>query len=336
LTVPRLLSWFKTLSRREFKKTPYAYVSWGRQSRRRYSHRSLCVRGPRRDLRCAPGRARMTTQQPKTYSQRRLTPRCSREDITALTRNLAGHPESNWSPANHMYLKALSRRSWIGCIGIPRRRRSGTAIWRRVIEIAKTIIDALIPVHEKAYLFAAGHDKLPAGLGSSASPSVRGVRYTVPLIAGGRRAVARCDAAESAAPGTETFARRDEFAASGHTPFFVRPLRHRERRTPLAGGDGHNNARWRDARSIESLDAFRSRLACVRGRGDRASSALFLAGRVRSRSRARASGPDPVTSSPAHLSLGVEGPGGRRLLMVSVCQRGWCRVATCVAKIGQA
>jgi len=100
-----------------------------------------------------------------------------------------------------------------------------------VIEIAKNDhIDALIPVHEQAYLFCRARTQLPAGLGIALADFE--AFEQVQSKAGFASLLTRLKVPQ---PTTEIIRSADEFAAERPYPFFRQGrLRHREHRR-LAG-----------------------------------------------------------------------------------------------------
>jgi predicted ATP-grasp superfamily ATP-dependent carboligase len=183
-----------------------------------------------------------------------------------------------------------------------------------VIEIAKTNhIDALIPVHEQAYLFAAARKKLPAGLGIAladfeAFEQVQGK-------AGFANLLTRLNVQQ---PSTEIIRSADEFAAERPYPFFVKAAFG----TASAGVWRVGDVRQRDALlvQLEALDAFAHGLlvqAAVTGALERAQAVFDRGRRVAS-----------------HIYRQVaEGPGGGDVLKISVVNTG---VRDTVERIGQA
>jgi carbamoylphosphate synthase large subunit len=159
------------------------------------------------------GHTRMTARKPKILLSEGSS-LSSREAITAL--GLAGHRVELVS-SDPMCLGRFSR----FVSRVHRAPASGAdpdGYLAAVLEIVKTEnIDALIPVHEQAYLFAAGRKQLPADLGialadfetfeqvqSKASFAALLTRLNIPQ------------------PATEIIRSADEFAAQRPYPFFVK------------------------------------------------------------------------------------------------------------------
>jgi predicted ATP-grasp superfamily ATP-dependent carboligase len=183
-----------------------------------------------------------------------------------------------------------------------------------VLEIVKTEnIDALIPVHEQAYLFAAARKQLPAGLGialadfetfeqvqSKASFAALLTRLNIPQ------------------PATEIIRSADEFAAQRPYPFFVKAAFG----TASAGVWRVGDARQRNALllQLEQINAFAEGLlvqAAVIGALER-TQAVFDHGRL--------------IASHIYRQI-AEGPGGGDVLKISVVNAG---VRRTVERIGQA
>jgi len=165
-----------------------------------------------------------------------------------------------------------------------------------VIEIAKTDhIDALIPVHEQAYLFAAARTQLPAGLGIALADFE--AFEQVQSKAGFASLLTRLKVPQ---PSTEVIRSADEFAAERPYPFFVKGrLRHCERRRP--GGSATSTSAMRCSFKLEALDAFAHGLlvqAAVTGALER-TQAVFDRGRR--------------VASHIYRQV-VEGPGGGDIL----------------------
>ena len=183
-----------------------------------------------------------------------------------------------------------------------------------VLDIAATErIDALLPVHEQAYLFAAARRQLPAGLGialgdfetfeqvqSKASFAALLTRLNVPQ------------------PLTEVVRSADAFAAERSYPFFVKAAFG----TASAGVWRVGDVRQRDALllQLQPINAFAEGLlvqAAVIGSLER-TQAVFDRGRLVA----------------CHIYRQVvEGPGGGDVLKISVVS---AEVRDTVARIGQA
>ncbi len=120
------------------------------------------VLAPRTGLSSRRGRARMTAAETENSAQRRLQPVVARGHHGAGARRPPGRTGLQRSDVPRTVL-ALRHAA---CIGHRRQAPIPTAIWPAVIETVKTRqIDALLPVHEQAYLFAAARRQLPPGLG---------------------------------------------------------------------------------------------------------------------------------------------------------------------------
>jgi hypothetical protein len=145
--------------------------SAGRQSRRRYLNRVVLSSRPSR-LNVRRGNARMKPQKPKILLSEGSS-LSSREAITAL--GLGGHRVELVS-SNPICLGRFSR--FVTRVHqAPACGADPDDYLAAVIEIVKTThIDALIPVHEQAYLFAAARKQLPAGLVSRSPISRRSNR----------------------------------------------------------------------------------------------------------------------------------------------------------------
>lgn len=234
----------------------------------------------------------------------------SREAITAL--GLAGHR-----------VELLSSDPW--CLGrfsrfvrrVHRAPASGVdpdGYLAAVLEAVRTSgIDALLPVHEQAYLFAAARKRLPAGLGialadfeafeqvqSKASFADLLTRLNVPQ------------------PKTDVIRSAAEFAADRPYPFFVKAAFG----TASASVWQVRGERQRDSvrRRLEQHDAFAGGLlvqAAVTGTLERAQ-AVFDRGRL--------------VASHIYRQV-VEGPGGGDVLKVSVVSM---QVRETVERIGHA
>src|SRR5713226_7274930 len=173
---------------------------------------SLCLRAPA-SLRYAPRGARMTIHNPKILLSEGSS-LSSREAITAL--GLAGHRVELVS-SNPMSLGRFSR----FVSQVHRAPASGAdpdGYLAAVIEIVKAYhIDALLPVHEQAYLFAAARKRLPPGLGIAladfeAFEQVQSKAGLVTLLT----------QLNVTQPTTEVIRSADEFAIERPYPFFVK------------------------------------------------------------------------------------------------------------------
>jgi len=234
----------------------------------------------------------------------------SREAITAL--GLAGHRVELLS-SNPICLGRFSR--FVSRVHLaPASGADPDGYLASAIEVVKTgKIDALIPVHEQAYLFAAARQQLPADLGialaefeafeqvqSKASFASLLTRLNVPQ------------------PITDIVRSADEFAADRPYPFFVKAAFG----TASTGVWRVGDARRRDALLVrlEQQNAFTDGLlvqAAVTGSLER-TQAVFDHGRL-------------VAS---HIYRQVlEGPGGGDILKISVISAG---VREAVERIGHA
>jgi predicted ATP-grasp superfamily ATP-dependent carboligase len=234
----------------------------------------------------------------------------SREAITAL--GLGGHRVELVS-SNPMCLGRFSR----FVSRVHRAPASGAdpdGYLAAVIEIVKTNhIDALIPVHEQAYLFAAARKQLPPGIGIAladfeAFEQVQGKAGFAGLLT-------RLNVPQ---PTTEIIRSADEFAAERPYPFFVKAAFG----TASAGVWRVGDVRQRDALlvQLEALDAFAHGLlvqTAVTGVLER-TQAVFDRGRR--------------VASHIYRQV-VEGPGGGDVLKISVVNAG---VRDTVERIGQA
>jgi predicted ATP-grasp superfamily ATP-dependent carboligase len=219
---------------------------------------------------------------------------------------------SIWFPAIQFAL-AVSHGSSIGSIA-SRRPADPDGYLAAVIEIVKTdSIDALIPVHEQAYLFAAARERLPARLGIAladfeAFEQVQSKASFAALLT--RLKVTQ--------PETDIIRSADEFVAERPIPFFVKAAFG----TASAGVWRVGDLRQRDALllQLEEQNAFADGLlvqAAVIGALER-TQAVFDHGRL-------------VAS---HIyRQAVEGPGGGDVLKISVNR---AEVRETVERIGQA
>jgi predicted ATP-grasp superfamily ATP-dependent carboligase len=234
----------------------------------------------------------------------------SREAITAL--GLAGHQVELVS-SNPICLGRFSR--FVN--RVHRAPASGVdpdGYLAAVIEIVKTgSIDALIPVHEQAYLFAAARERLPAGLGIAladfeAFEQVQSKASFAALLS--RLKVTQ--------PQTDIIRSADEFVAERPTPFFVKAAFG----TASAGVWRVGDLRQRDALllQLEQQNAFADGLliqAAVIGALER-TQAVFDHGRL--------------VASHIYRQV-VEGPGGGDVLKISINR---AEVRETVERIGQA
>jgi len=234
----------------------------------------------------------------------------SREAITAL--GLAGHQVELVS-SNPICLGRFSR--FVN--RVHRAPASGVdpdGYLAAVIEIVKTgSIDALIPVHEQAYLFAAARERLPAGLGIAladfeAFEQVQSKASFAALLS--RLKVTQ--------PQTDIIRSADEFVAERPTPFFVKAAYG----TASAGVWRVGDLRQRDALllQLEQQNAFADGLliqAAVIGALER-TQAVFDHGRL--------------VASHIYRQV-VEGPGGGDVLKISINR---AEVRETVERIGQA
>src|ERR1700692_2691968 len=155
----------------------------------------------------------MTAQKPKILLSEGSS-LSSREAITAL--GLAGHRVELVS-SDPMCLGRFSR----FVSRVHRAPASGAdpdGYLAAVIEVVKTSgIDALLPVHEQAYLLAAAPGKLPSGLGVALADF--GAFEQVQSKAGLAELLARLNVPQ---PRTEVVGSADEFVATRPYPFFVK------------------------------------------------------------------------------------------------------------------
>jgi len=182
-----------------------------------------------------------------------------------------------------------------------------------VIDTVKTReIDALIPVHEQAYLFAAARRQFPAGLGIALADF-----EAFEQVQSKARLAALLRQLNVPQPETELVRSADEFASERPYPFFVKAAFG----TASMGVWRVADARRRDAllHQLQQQNAFAEGLlvqAAVIGTLER-TQAVFDRGRL-------------VAS---HIYRQVaEGPGGGDVLKVSVI---WPEVREIVARIGQ-
>jgi predicted ATP-grasp superfamily ATP-dependent carboligase len=183
-----------------------------------------------------------------------------------------------------------------------------------VIEIVKArSIDALIPVHEQAYLFAAARERLPAGLGIALADF-----DAFEQVQSKARFAALLSRLKVTQPQTDIIRSADEFVAERPTPFFVKAAFG----TASAGVWRVGDLRQRDALllQLEQQNAFADGLlveAAVIGALER-TQAVFDHGRL--------------VASHIYRQV-VEGPGGGDVLKISVNR---AEVRETVERIGQA
>jgi predicted ATP-grasp superfamily ATP-dependent carboligase len=183
-----------------------------------------------------------------------------------------------------------------------------------VIEIVKTAsIDALIPVHEQAYLFAAARERLPAGLGIALADF-----DAFEQVQSKARFAALLSRLKVTQPQTDIIRSAVEFVAERPTPFFVKAAFG----TASAGVWRVGDLRQRDALllQLEQQNAFADGLlvqAAVIGALER-TQAVFDHGRL--------------VASHIYRQV-VEGPGGGDVLKISVNR---AEVRETVERIGQA
>jgi predicted ATP-grasp superfamily ATP-dependent carboligase len=234
----------------------------------------------------------------------------SREAITAL--GLAGHRVELVS-SNPICLGRFSR----FVSRVHRAPASGAdpdGYLAAVLEVVqRDNIDALLPVHEQAYLFAAARRQLPAGLGIALADFETFER--VQSKAGFAALLAQLKIPQ---PKTEIIGSAGEFAAERPFPFFVKAAFG----TASAGVWRVGDARQRDALllQLQQINAFAEGLlvqAAVVGSLER-TQAVFDRGRLVA----------------CHIYRQVvEGPGGGDVLKISVVNT---EVRDTVARIGQA
>jgi predicted ATP-grasp superfamily ATP-dependent carboligase len=250
----------------------------------------------------------MTTPKPKILLSEGSS-LSSREAITAL--GLAGHRVELVS-SNPLCLGRFSR----FVSRVHRAPASGAdpdGYLAAVIDIAGTArIDALIPVHEQAYLFAAVRKQLPAGLGIALADFE--AFEQVQSKAGFAALLTRLGVPQ---PSTDIVRSADEFAAARAYPFFVKAAFG----TASAGVWRVDDARQRDALlQLEQQYAFADGVlvqAAVTGALER-TQAVFDHGRL--------------VASHIYRQV-VEGPGGGDVLKISIVN---AAVRATVARIGEA
>jgi predicted ATP-grasp superfamily ATP-dependent carboligase len=234
----------------------------------------------------------------------------SREAITAF--GLTGHQVELVS-SNPICLGRFSR--FVNRVHrVPASGADPDGYLAAVVEIVKTSdIEALIPVHEQAYLFAAARKQLPAGLGIALADFE--AFEQVQSKAGFAALLTRLKVAQ---PKTDIIRSADEFAAERPTPFFVKAAFG----TASAGVWRVGDARQRDALllQLEQQNAFAEGLlvqTAVIGALER-TQAVFDHGRL--------------VASHIYRQV-VEGPGGGDVLKISVNR---AEVRETVERIGRA
>jgi predicted ATP-grasp superfamily ATP-dependent carboligase len=233
----------------------------------------------------------------------------SREAITAL--GLAGHRVELVS-SNPICLGRFSR----FVSRVHRAPASGAdpdGYLAAVLEVVqRSAIDALLPVHEQAYLFAAARRQLPKGLGIALADF-----ETFEQVQSKASFAALLTRLKIPQPKTDIVGSADEFAAERPFPFFVKAAFG----TASAGVWRVGDARQRDAllRQFQQLGAFAEGLlvqAAVAGSLER-TQAVFDRGRL--------------VACHIYRQM-VEGPGGGDVLKISVVR---AEVRDTVARIGQ-
>jgi predicted ATP-grasp superfamily ATP-dependent carboligase len=251
----------------------------------------------------------MTAQKPKILLSEGSS-LSSREAITAL--GLAGHRVELVS-SNPMCLGRFSR--FVNRVHrAPASGADPDGYLAAVINIVKTDkIDALIPVHEQAYLFAAARQQLPTDLGIALAEfeAFEQVQSKASLAA----LLTRLNIPQ---PKTDIVRSTDEFITERPYPFFVKAAFG----TASAGVWRVGDARQRDALllQLEQHNAFADGLlvqAAVIGALER-TQAVFDRGRL--------------VASHIYRQV-VEGPGGGDVLKISVVSS---EVRETVERIGQA
>jgi predicted ATP-grasp superfamily ATP-dependent carboligase len=251
----------------------------------------------------------MTSQRPKILLSEGSS-LSSREAITAL--GLAGHRVELVS-SNPTCLGRFSR--FVRRVHpAPPSGADPDSYLAAVIEIIKTSkIDALLPVHEQAYLFAAARKQLPPGLGIALADF-----EAFEQLQSKARLATLLTQLNVKQPATEIVRSADEFATERPYPFFVKTAFG----TASAGVWRVGDARERDALllQLEAHHAFAEGLlvqAAVTGALER-TQGVFDRGRL--------------VASHIYRQV-VEGPGGGDVLKISVVNAG---VRDTVARIGQA
>jgi predicted ATP-grasp superfamily ATP-dependent carboligase len=251
----------------------------------------------------------MTTPKPKILLSEGSS-LSSREAITAL--GLAGHRVELVS-SNPLCLGRFSR--FVSRVhGAPASGADPDGYLAAVIDIAGTAhIDALIPVHEQAYLFAAARKQLPAGLGIALADFE--AFEQVQSKAGFAALLTRLGVPQ---PSTDIVRSADEFAAARAYPFFVKAAFG----TASAGVWRVADAHQREALllQLEQQHAFAEGVlvqAAVTGALER-TQAVFDHGRL--------------VANHIYRQV-VEGPGGGDVLKISIVN---AAVRATVARIGEA
>jgi predicted ATP-grasp superfamily ATP-dependent carboligase len=234
----------------------------------------------------------------------------SREAITAL--GLAGHGVELVS-SNPLCLGRFSR--FVSRVHhAPASGADPDGYLAAVLEVVKRDnIDALLPVHEQAYLFAAARRQLPEGLGVALADF-----ETFEQVQSKTSFAALLTQLRIPQPQTDIIGSADEFAAERPFPFFVKSAFG----TASAGVWRVGDARQRDALllQLQQLNAFAEGLliqAAIVGALER-TQAVFDHGRL--------------VACHIYRQM-VEGPGGGDVLKLSVVNP---RVRDTVARIGQA
>ncbi len=234
----------------------------------------------------------------------------SREAITAL--GLAGHRVELLS-SDPLCLGRFSR--FVGRVHrAPASGADPDGYLAKVIDVVKTEnVDALLPVHEQAYLFAAARKQLPARLAIALADFE--AFEQVQSKAGLADLLTRLNVPQ---PRTEIVRSANEFAAERPYPFFVKAAFG----TASTGVWRVGDAGRRDAvlRQLEAQNAFAEGLlvqAAITGSLER-TQAVFDRGRL--------------VASHIYRQV-VEGPGGGDVLKISVVG---AEVREIVARIGRA
>jgi predicted ATP-grasp superfamily ATP-dependent carboligase len=251
----------------------------------------------------------MTSQRPKILLSEGSS-LSSREAITAL--GLAGHRVELVS-SNPTCLGRFSR--FVRRVHpAPPSGADPDSYLAAVIEIIKTSkIDALLPVHEQAYLFAAARKQLPPGLGIALADF-----EAFEQLQSKARLATLLTQLNVKQPATEIVRSADEFATERPYPFFVKTAFGTASAGVWRVGDEHE----RDALllQLEAHHAFAEGLlvqAAVTGALER-TQGVFDRGRL--------------VASHIYRQV-VEGPGGGDVLKISVVSAG---VRDTVMRIGQA
>jgi predicted ATP-grasp superfamily ATP-dependent carboligase len=234
----------------------------------------------------------------------------SREAITAL--GLAGHRVELVS-SNPLCLGRFSR--FVSRVHhAPASGADPDGYLAAVLEVVKRDnIDALLPVHEQAYLFAAARRQLPEGLGVALADF-----ETFEQVQSKTSFAALLTQLRIPQPQTDIIGSADEFAAERPFPFFVKAAFGTASAGVWRVGDAHQ----RDALllQLQQLNAFAEGLliqAAIVGALER-TQAVFDHGRL--------------VACHIYRQM-VEGPGGGDVLKLSVVNP---RVRDTVARIGQA